>query len=84
MISQDKAEEYLQVAALVCQEIDLLAMVAKDETLTLEELRAQILHVQETKDDIISDPIGRQKRYKAACIVWAAVSQGSVRSEPIG
>ncbi len=82
-ISQDKALEFMQVAALVCLDLDLLAEVAEDDDLTVDELRKQIKYVAGKKDKIIADPVERQQRYGAGCAIFGAVNAGMVQCRPL-
>lgn len=82
-ITQEEAEEYQQVAALVCMDLDILLECANCGDMTAEELVAQIRHAHEQKESMTADPKIRQSRYEAASIIWNAVAQGHVRSEPL-
>ena len=82
-ITQEKALEYQQVAALACLDIDLLSDICEQEDMTLERLKAQIRLVKGNKDDMISDPRSRNKRYTAATLVFGAVAEGLVWSESL-
>lgn len=70
-MTDDKAIEYQQVAALTCLDIDLLADIAEDKSMTADQLRDQIVHLKELKDKLISDKADRESRYSAACMIFS-------------
>jgi len=82
-ISQEKAKEFMQVSALVCLDLDVLYDISKDETMTADDLRAQIKLIYENKEAAINDAKGREDRYEAGCLVFSAVASGLVRSTPL-
>jgi hypothetical protein len=84
MSNQEEArtEEYRQVAALVCLDLDaLLEVVEHGGRLTADELRAQIRRCHAKKEQAVNDPEARRRRYEAACLVFGAAAAGLVRSE---
>lgn len=82
-ISQDKALEYRQVAAIVCMDLDLLADIAGDESLSLEDLRKQVQYVHSKKEELINDPDVRARRFGAASMVFGMAAAGMIRSTPL-
>lgn len=83
MITQEQAEEYMQVASLVCMDLDLLLEIAEHGSIsTKEELVKQIKHTIKRKDRLIADPKYRRERYGASSLLWDAVAKGQVRSDP--
>lgn len=70
----EKQREYQQMAALACSLIDLLEEVAKDKTMTADELREQINDIKGQKDELISNPQERERRYSALSLVFHAAT----------
>lgn len=68
-IPQEKAVEYMQVAALVCMDLELLQDIAYRSDMTLEDLRQHIDIFVENKDAAINDAAARQGRYAAAAML---------------
>lgn len=64
-------QEFKEVAALVCMDIDLLAEIATDNTLTADQLRDQIRLIHENKEAATSKPEQRRSRYVAAAMIFA-------------
>lgn len=64
------AEEYQQVAALVCLDIDLLAKIAENEDLDAEFLRGSIRLLKEKKDALINDPEVREMRFGSTQLLF--------------
>ena len=62
------ADEYQQMAGLVCLKIDLLSDIADDPTITLDELKAQIKLVADDVEKWKNDPAEREAQY--ACCSW--------------
>lgn len=58
-------DEYQQVAALVCLDIDLLARVAENKKWDEKDLRNMIFQLKKKKDELISDANVRETRYNA-------------------
>jgi hypothetical protein len=83
MIPQDKAKEYMEVAALVCLDLDTLLEISKDEKMTADELRAQIRLIHENKESAIKDKAAREDRYAACCLVFGLAAKGHIRSTPM-
>ena len=63
--------EYKQVAALVCIDIDVLAAMAENKDYNLKDLRGFINLTKQRKDLIISNPETREARYNASCAVFS-------------
>lgn len=59
----DMSEEARQVAGMLCLDIDLLAEVATDADLTLDDFRWYIEDLKSKKDQMLGDPKGRSERY---------------------
>ncbi len=68
-IPQEKAVEYMQVAGLLCLDLDLLQSIAKQRDMTLEELREHIDLTVEKKDELVSSADVRQNRYSATAML---------------
>ena len=66
----DKSEEYQQVAALVCLDMDMLADISNDSTITLEDLKAQIKHFAAEMKKYQEDAEYRKMRYNACCVLF--------------
>ncbi len=81
-ISQEKAREYMEIAALVCLDLDVLKDIAECRNMTAQQLVKQILHTHKQKENLINDQKAREMRYGSASLVFAAVDAGLVRSEP--
>lgn len=58
-------DEYQEVAAIVCMDVDLLATVAENESLDADFLRGSIKLLKEKKDAVINDPKSRSMRYSS-------------------
>ncbi len=80
-ISQEQAQEYMEVAGLVCFEIDLLKDIA--ESRPKANLVKHIQQLYREKEKIIADKKHRQSRYEATRMVFAVAAAGIVRSTPI-
>jgi hypothetical protein len=78
-ISADQAQEYREVAAIVCLDIDVLADIAEWKDMTLERLQAQVRHLKETKEKTISDPEGRRKRYASLSWLFSLAASGGIQ-----
>lgn len=57
----------------MCMDLDVLAEVANDRTLTIDELRDQIRLVHEQKDELTRNAEVRQSRYSSAAMIFAAI-----------
>jgi len=68
-------DEYQQVAALTCMDIDILAKVAEQDNWTAEELRGLIFRLKTQKDLLITDASTRESRYNATCSVFNIASK---------
>jgi len=58
-------DEYQQVAALTCLDIDLLARVAENGKWSEKDLKNMIFQLKKKKDALISDAEVRETRYNA-------------------
>lgn len=70
MSDEAKAEEYQQVAALLCLDIDLLAE-AIDENTSREDLLWWLNDLVEKKNDMISNTASRESRYTASAMLFS-------------
>jgi hypothetical protein len=84
MISQEQAIEYMQVASLVCMDLDVLLSVAECESLTADQLREHIKMTHGQKQEAIENAEVRQSRYSAASLIFAAVESGMVQCDRVG
>lgn len=66
-MTDEKAREYQEVAALVCLDLDALLEIAATPGITARELAEQIRYTHERKEELISSPTARERRYRAAC-----------------
>lgn len=82
-ISQEKAHEYRQVAALVCQDLDCL-LAACNICKNFDELKGQIAHVHKMKEELITNKEVREDRYNAFCSIWYAIMSGQVHCDKVG
>ena len=64
------SEEYQQIAALVCLDLDTLLEVSTDRDITLEELREQIKLTHSLKEEMIVDSDIREKRFNMAVMLF--------------
>ena len=78
----EKANEFKEVAALVCMDLDLLNDIASDTSLTADKLRKQIEHTVKQKDEMIADASVRSSRYSAASMLFS-LPPGSIRSDKV-
>ena len=62
--------EFQQVAAIVCHDIDILAKVAETGSWKKEDLIKLIFRLKQQKDLAISDAIDRDSRYNALTVVF--------------
>ena len=83
MISQEKAEEYMQVATLLAMDICILHEIAQCRDNTADELIDQIALVKEQRDEAINNPVSRRERYEGASMLYQAAASGLVRSDKI-
>lgn len=70
-ISQELANEYREVAALVCMDLDCLGIAAERSDATADELRELIKLAIETKDQTTQQPEVRRRRYAAAAMLFS-------------
>jgi hypothetical protein len=77
MVSQEQAEEFMQVAAIVCIDIDLLKDIAEQPNRSAEELVQAILHLHEKKELLIRNADVRQFRYAALRRVFSLLQAAS-------
>lgn len=70
-ILQEQANEYMQVSALVCLDLDILYDISKDETMTAEDLRKQIALTHEHKESAINNSKERDMRYKSTALLFS-------------
>lgn len=76
-------DEYQQVAALACHQIDLLAEIANNPNLSADELRQHIEYAVKWKDEITTDAKTRRRRYESICMLFAASASGMIREDAI-
>ena len=62
--------EFQQVAAIVCMDIDTLAKVAENDEFDADFLRMMIFRLKKQKDLAISDAKSRETRYNAITVVF--------------
>ena len=62
--------EFQQVAAITCMDIDTLAKVAENEEFDADFLRMMIIRLKKQKDLAISDAKVRKVRYNALTVVF--------------
>ncbi len=79
----EKANEFKEVAGLVCMDLDLLKDIASDTSLTADKLRKQIEHTVKQKDEMIADASVRSRRYYAASMIFS-LPPGSIRNDVVG
>ncbi len=82
-MTQEKSEEYQEVAALVCMEIDILFDISQQEGITVEELKEGIIFLHNNKEEIIKDAEKRKMRYNAGCLLFEAAKAGLVKNNPV-
>ena len=68
-------DEFMQVAAIVCLDIDTLAKVAENNRWSKEDLQKQIFLLKMKKDLAISDAKGREMRYNAINVIFNIASK---------
>lgn len=83
MSDETKAEEYQQVAALLCLDIDLLAE-AIDENTSREDLLWWLNDLVEKKNDMISDAASRESRYVASSMIFSLAANSPRDSDTTG
>jgi hypothetical protein len=69
-ITQELAQEYREVAALVCFELDMIKDMS-DEGLTAEEYKGQINLLHEKKEDWIKNPEYRKMMYDSTSLLFS-------------
>lgn len=85
MIHDDEiCQEYMQVAALVCMDLDILLDIAENDSLTAEQLVKQIKLMHADKEKAINNPKDREDRYRAMGFVFGAAAAGLVQCTKIG
>ena len=85
MISQEKALEYKQVAALVCMDIDTIAESALRNDMTFEWLKMLVTSLKDNKDCIIANKKIREKRYYDVLVsLGIGESHDSVEAVAVG
>ena len=62
--------EFQQVAAIVCHDVDILAKVAENDEWDADMLRGLIFRLKSQKDLAISDAKVREMRYNALTVVF--------------
>jgi len=72
-ISNEKANEYMQVASLLSTDVELLHDITKDEDLTKEELVAQIALLYKNMVDMTTNTASRQSRWGAFTALWGSM-----------
>lgn len=82
-ITQAQAQEFREVSALVCMDLDVLADCAEQDDMTLEMLKSLVKRTHEMKEDAIHNPESRRSRYEAGCLVFSAAAAGLVRCDPV-
>lgn len=70
-ISQEQAQEYREVAGLVCLSLDLLSDMAEDDMFNLDRLRREILLARKDKEEIIHDPKMRKTKWEACNFLFS-------------
>ena len=69
-ISQEKAKEYQQIAALSCLALDEILLISN----TYENIEEFIKYIKMKKEDInnmISDPEKREQVYNTHCLIFS-------------
>jgi len=79
-IQDNDPDQYRQVAALVCQDIEIYYMTA--ERFPHKALEYFKL-LKEKKDKLISDRKHREMRYNAGCLIFSAVKANNIVSESL-
>lgn len=75
----EMCEEARQVAGMLCLDIDLLAEVATDADLTLDDFRWYIEDLKSKKDQMLGDPKGRSERYSG---IQGLINCGALGADP--
>ena len=68
-IPEEKAQEYREVAALVCLEVDLLAEVVAPD-MTADSLRWHIAQLFAEKERLIADQKYRRERFAMMSVLF--------------
>lgn len=76
--SPEPPGEYQQVAALVCNRIDLMMDVAKMKDTSAIEVMTDLV---EFKEKMIADPVARQRCYDANCAIYSVVAAQPLTKE---
>jgi hypothetical protein len=82
-MTEEKAVEYMQVAGIVCLELDILAESAERDDLTLDQLRRMVKRGYENKERAINDAAHRAMRWNALKLVFSAAAAGRVQSSDL-
>lgn len=83
-ISQEQAQEYREVAALMCEDIELLVeVVSFDPNMSAESIRKHINHLKEAKDEAISNPKARSHRFNSMQMIYDALATGQIRCDTV-
>lgn len=61
------ADEYKQVAAIVCSDLKMLSIVAENKSYDADFLRGMIKMTKDKMDAVQNDPKMREMRYNAMC-----------------
>ena len=67
-------EEYRKVAAVVCEDMELLYEMSENSGLTLDELKSQVKLVRDNMKEAQENPVVRNERFAAMCYLWSIVS----------
>lgn len=67
---KEKFDEYQQVAAITCLDLDLLKDLADDSTITLKELKDYIIHIHEQKEKMVADGGARINRFNTSALLF--------------
>lgn len=65
----DKTREYLEIASLVCLDLDVLFEISRNKDLSADQLRNQIEGTVKKVKEIQSNPQLRRIRYNSGCTV---------------
>lgn len=68
---RDKAFEYQQVAALVCNDIDIMWQVVQKDDMSKEDIIAQIRLLVDNKNEMIKNKEVRDRRWHAANLLFS-------------
>jgi len=82
-ISPEEAQEYREVAALVCMDIDLLLEASRMSDMTLEGLRRHVERAHSKKEELIADAAARRSRFEAVRLLLGLAAAGHIRAEKL-